>query len=364
MYALGANLFAIRFDVKKLQVIGGPIPVVEDVMRSRPGNTAATFFSVSNNGSLAAVSGTSSPGGVGLAFVDKNGAKKPFAVAPSGFASPRISPDGKQVAVQVNDGAELYISVSDIAGKSAMRRLTFGGDNYAPLWTRDGQRIIFTSNRDGDVALFWQRADGSGSAERLTKAEKGVIHIPESASPDGKFVTLQAGNGVWILSLEGDRKMKSLIEVSSPASANRSAFSPDGHWLVYQSGVTGRGEIYVQPFPPTGAKYQISGPGGLWPLWSPDGKQIFYVAVGRGSPFVIVAVDIQTKPSFGIVKSTLLPIEGLIQNGTSRNYDITPDGKEIIATFLPEQTQSGDRGLQINVVLNWFTELQQRVPVK
>ena len=376
VYALGGNLYAVGFDVKKRQVIGGPIPVVEGVMRSDAlAFTGGAFFSTSNSGSLAVVPGTSSlvrnlrvP-----TLVDKNGSKKPLSVSAANFAGPRISPDGKQVAVTINDGREIYISLYDISGAAAMRRLTFGGSNAFPLWSRDGQRIIFQSDREGDPALFWQRADGSGSAERLSKAETGAGHalnqgpgrpfagiiVPESVSPDGKLITLEAGNGISMVRLDGDRKLKPLIQ-SPPRAASGSVFSPDGHWLAYSE--TGPEQIYVQPFPPTGTTYQITNEGGCCPLWSPDGKQIFYL--DDFSPSRLIAVDIQTRPAFVIGQSTPLHIEGFFQGNGPRDYDITPDGKQFIVAFRPEEAQAADRPIQqINVVLNWFEELKHRVPL-
>jgi Tol biopolymer transport system component len=239
--------------------------------------------------------------------------------------------------------------------------LTFGGGNWNPLWTRDGKRIIFTSTREGgsDLKVFWQPADGSASAEKLTD-EKGVIGA-ESVSSDGKTIAVRIKGQINTLSPGGDRKMQSLIEPPVNTGVSTATFSPDGKWVAYtQFGA--RTEVYVQPFPPTGAKYLVGNNAGA-PLWSPDGKQLFYLQPQAGL-FQIVAVDIQTQPSFVIGKATSLPIEGLRSGGTARTYDITPDGKQFIVTMPPEVGQLSGQTHQINVVLNWFTELQQRVPVK
>jgi eukaryotic-like serine/threonine-protein kinase len=361
VYALGANLFAVPFDAGKVQVTGGPVPIVEGVMRSAPGNTAATFFSFSDNGSLVSVPGNRVLGGNIVSLIDKSGMATKLGLPQGTYAVPRISPDGKQIAVQVNDGKELFISIYDLSGKAALRRLTFGGSNSNPLWTRDGKRIIFTSDRDRDSNLFWQNADGSGAAEKLT-SEKSTV-VVESASPDGKTITVRMNNGTWMMSLEGDHKLQPLIEPSPGTGITRSTFSPDGKWLAYQQ-ISAVNTVFVQPFPPTGAKYQVTSIVSGVPTWSHDGKQIFGLLPQAGL-YQIFATEIQTQPSVVIGKSMTLPVDGLIQGGAGRSYDITPDDKYFIAVVPAESLAGGPAAAQqISVVLNWFRELRERVPVK
>jgi len=367
VYVLGSNLFAVPFDVRKLQVTGGPVPVVEGVMRSNAVNTAATFFSFSNSGSLVSIAGALARSGVIVAMADNSGVKELPGLPAANYAVPRISPDGKQVALQVNDGKEIYITIYELSGKAAPRRLTFGGNNSDPLWTHDGQRIIFTSDREGNSNLFWQRADGSGSPEKLTsgKTDKAPI-FAEAALPDGKSITARINNDIWMLTLEGDRKLQRVFESSKNNASGRSAFSPDGKWLAYQVN-TGQSSIYVEPFPPTGAKYQITSALGTLagaPLWSRDGKQLFHLIPDAGL-YKLAAVDVQTQPSFVIGKSITLPIQNIVQRGGGRGFDITPDGKRFIVELTPDQTPGSQPvSQQINVVLNWFEDLKQRVPVK
>ena len=367
VYALGINLFAVPFNVKKLEVTGGPVPVVEGVMRSAPSNTAATFFSFSNNGSLVAIEGTVVPTGAVPIMFDKAGMKTPLPLPAGTYRIPRISPDGKQVALQVDDGKETFIAIYDLSGKAAIRRLTFGGQNTVPLWTSDGQRIIYTSTRDGDAALYWQRADGSGSPEKLT-TEKTSQPLAHALSPDGKILVVGgvAGPMFSTLRLDGDRKLEPALQASKNSVVGRAALSPDGRWIAYQSPENGPGQVFVQPFPPTGAKYQITSEsaGAGQPQWAPDGKQLIYATLQAGLGRLNV-VDIQTQPNFLVGKATPLPIDGFILGNSLRNFDVTPDGKRFLMMIPPEQLQSnGQASPQINVVLNWFEDLKQRVPVK
>jgi serine/threonine-protein kinase len=366
VYALGGNLFAYAFDAPKLKVTSGPIPIVQGVRRS-PGATAATFFSFSNNGYLAYVPGSSlSSSDTLLALIDQAGIKKPLQLMPGKYSVPRISPDGKQAAIQVDDGKEVFIGIYNLSGTQAMRPLTFGGHNTNPLWTRDGLRIIFQSDREGDAGLFWQRADGSGSAERLTTPEKGVAQVADSASRTENVITVSDSSGaIWVLSLD-DRKLKLLIPKPPIGAVFDAVFSPDGHWLAYNSVTEKNGgpQIYLQRFPPTESPYKVTRTGAnVFPLWSPDGKEIFYLSA-EGAIARINSVDVRTQPSVEFGKPVSLPIEVTNPRGGRRSYDIFPNGSQFIATLTQDEAQSGDRPSQINTVQNWFSELKKLVPVK
>src|SRR5262249_16940374 len=144
-----------------------------------------------------------------LALADRDGKIQPLGLSPQDYYHPRISPDGKQLAVGTDDGSEAVIWIQDIKSGGPPRRLTFGGRNRYPVWTPDGRRITFMSDREGDRSIFWQPADGSGTAERLSKAEAAVDHRPEAWSPDGKILsfrtTAQLGD-IWMLPRTGDQK--------------------------------------------------------------------------------------------------------------------------------------------------------------
>ena len=151
------------------------------------------------------------------------------------------------------------------------------------------------------------------------------------------------GVSLWTLTPQ-DKKPMLLAQLLAQGDAG-AAFSPDGHWMAYQSNETGQLGIFVQPFPPTGAKYQISKNGGRWPLWSPDGKELLYSFLVSGGE-KLFAVNVATQPSFTFSNPVAIPVEGIIpvSTGPARDYDITPDGKYFIA--LTSSTQSERAGPQ------------------
>lgn len=374
VYAIGRVVFAVRFDTRRLQVIGGPVPVIEGVSRSANNLSGTAHFSISGNGSLVYV-----PAPVStvtdtdvLGFVDRKGTVEALKLTPGPYRDPRISPDGKQVAFGSEDDREALVWVYDLAGTSSIRRLTFGGKNRHPVWTPDGQRIAFQSDREGDLAIFWQRADGSGPAERLTKAEQGTAHVPESWSPDGKTLLFGMSKGgefsSQVLSL-ADRKTAPFGNVRSVRPIN-AAFSPDGKWAAYQTSSGNQRDIFVQPFPPSGAIYQITKGGGRrsdgtedaghHPFWSRDGRELYYIPDGSRLAFV----TIKTSPTFSFSAPVLLSrgVPGFREGGpqNTRQNDSTSDNR-VVGVF-PASESSGTGTQQIRVVINWFEELRARVP--
>jgi eukaryotic-like serine/threonine-protein kinase len=367
VYTLGTTLLAVPFDLNKLEVTGGPAPIVEGVRRATVTNNggASAHFAFSANGSMAFVPSGTATGiqAFTVALVDRTGARKQLDIPPRPYNTLRVSPDGKQLALSTDDGSEGVIWVYGLDGTAPFRRLTFDGRNSNPIWTKDGRELVFTSERQADVALFRQAADGSGSAQRLFRPDSAVRLSSQSWSPDGKTLIFILNPGaalgtVMMFSPGSSEKAMPLI-----ARGGELNLSPDGRWLAYQSNESGRMEVYIQPFPTTGAKYQVTIGGGSNPLWSPDGKQLFHLS-DSGALRQVFAMDIQTQPNLVVGKTTSLPIQ-VLQVGGPRGYDITPDGKYFVVLSRQSQTgQTKPRPEQINVTLNWFEELKQRVPVK
>jgi serine/threonine-protein kinase len=367
MYAVGGTLMAVAFDPVSLEVRGRAVPVVDGIVRSaNPASTGASAqFAWSNAGTLAYVKALGSATQLRLALLDRNGTTQPLPLPAREWIHPRVSPDGSQLAVGTDDGREAAVWIYALKGGGEPRRLTFEGRNTSPIWMPDGKHVTFQSDREGDLALFTQQADGLKPAERVAKPEAGLSLRPEAWTKGGILAFLKfppPGSGdVWTLS-QGGGPPKPLVAL--PDSNQRfTAFHPSGQWFAYASSELGRGttnfHIFVQPFPATGAKFQAStsSPNGSDPLWSPDGKRLFYVVRPANE---VVAVDIDPKSGF---VGTPSPVRGLrVQSGgPGRGYDIMPDGTFV--TVLPPDSARRPAE-QINIVLNWFEELKRLVPTR
>jgi Tol biopolymer transport system component len=357
VYAVGGVLFAVPFDPTRLQVTGGPVPILEGVRRSIGGATGVAHFSVSQTGSLVYLPGpVSTAGGPwDLALIDRRGNIEPLNLPSiSEFLFPRVSPDGKRIAFAIDDGDEANISIYDLSRTSAPRRLTFGGKNRFPIWSADGRRVAFQSDREGDLGIFWQPADGTGTAERLTKPDPGTSHVPESWSPKGDRLLFGVTNGrntsLWAYSLQ-DKRAAPFGDIVSTVPIT-SVFSPNGQWVAYGSVASGANAIYVQQFP-NGAKYQVSRIGNH-PVWSPDGKELIY----NPAPNQLSVVPMTTQPTVAFGNPVSIPRPWVMFGAAyAREYDITRDGR-FLGVVPTSQSTSGD----IHVVISWVEELKRRVP--
>jgi Tol biopolymer transport system component/predicted Ser/Thr protein kinase len=352
VYAQGGSLMAVPFDPQRLTVTGAAVPVVEGVLQS-PFSGAAQY-SFSATGSLVYVSGGVQATQRRLVWVSRNGAEQPLAAPMRTYQFPRLSRDGRRVAMEIAE-KETQVWLYDLS-RETLTRLTFGGKTNAnPSWRPDGKRIVFQSNKEGPSNLFWQLADGSGGLERLTTSE--YPHAPNSWSPDGQLLAFievnpTTGYDIWVLRM-GDRKAQPFL--LTPFNESVPQFSPDGRWLAYISDESGRFDIYVQPYPGPGGKWQISTEGGMEPVWNHNGRELFYRSGDK-----MMAVEIATQPSFAAGKPRML-FEGpyLPTPATFPNYDVSPDGQRFLMLKPIEQAMGPT---QINVVLNWFEELKRRVP--
>ena len=348
IYAQAGTLMAVPFDPQRLAVTGSSIPIVEGVMQSANPQTAQ--YSFSENGALVYV-----PGGIQralrrLVWVDRKGAEQPIAAPPHSYGFPRVSPDGRRVALATDGKVWIY----DL-GRETLTPLTTEGGGTAPIWTPDGKRVVFfTGAPQGN--LFWQAADGSSKSERLTTNQ--YPQVPSSWSPDGQVLAFIENNpttrlDLWILRLS-DRKPQPFLRTPYNEAVPR--FSPDGRWLAYVSDESGRYEVYMQPYPGPGGKSQISTDGGTEPVWNPNGRELFYRSGDK-----MMAVDITTQASVSAGKPRMLFEGPYVPTGvTHPNYDISPDGQRFL---MIKQSEQESAPTQVNVVLNWFEELKQKVPM-
>jgi eukaryotic-like serine/threonine-protein kinase len=347
VYVHRGTLLAVPFDADKLQVKGTPVAVGEEVRESGDG---AAQFGLSAQGSLVYVSarGEVEAAERRLMWVSRNGTEQSLAAPARAYQAPRVSPDGRRVAVAIEDQVWLV----DLS-RETLTRLTFEGENANPSWTPDGNRIAFQSNA---IHIFWQLADGGGGRERLTASN--YAQGPDSWSPDGQLLAFteldpSMGRDIWVLRLS-DRKSQPFLRTPFNESAPR--FSPDGHWLAYVSDESGRYEVYVQAYPGPGGKWQVSTEGGTEPVWNRNGRELFYRSGNK-----MMVVEITTQPNFAFGSPRMLFEGGQYMPPSGPysypfpNYDVSPDGQRFL--MITKESKP-----QISVVLNWFEELKRRAP--
>jgi len=375
IYALSGTLYAVGFNPRTQTTNGERIPVLSGVRRTfiRADNGAAQW-SISATGTLAYIPGpldarsTQSPK---LVLSDRNGKIATLKAPLRNYVHPRVSRDGSRLAVGTEEGQDVNIWIYDLAETSTIRKLTLKGRNRYPVWSPDGQRVAFQSDAMGDAGIFLQRADGIGVAERLTTPTKEVSHIPESWSPDGKYLLFaeqrdQRSYVLYRFSMD-DKMSEPFGNVTSPEPIG-ATFSPDGKWVAYGSG--GRASpdsgIFIQPFPATGTVYQVPKVRlegrSYHPVWAPDGKTLFFVP---GSAFPLAAVSVSTQPvvTFGspVGLSETVPRPGLLSTDV-RGYDLLPDGRILTLVSAADQdTAGGTATSEVRVVLNWVEELKRLV---
>ena len=360
LYLREDALYAVPIDLETLAV-GVAVAMVEDV-RSVPPQ-----YAVSETGTLVSIPGQGFDLRT-LALVDRNGVVDRLDIQPARYLSPRLSPDGNRLAVQTSsaDGTSDIWVLDSLRGDRPIRQLTTeGAINFRPVWI-DGGRVAFGSDRDGEMGIYLQAADGSDVAERLTTAEDGSSHQPESWSPLHRTLSfseiLRDGSSALItVSLDSGATPESFY--NDAGSVQRfSAFSPDGNWIAYSSTETGTFEVWVQPFPAgSGVKHRITQNGRAMPLWSADGGELFYRPSPPGAAgFSLLSIEVTTEPRFAFTTERAVRAGNFVVEGGSRDYDITPDGQAFLVVVRANEDAAPP---QVNVVLNWHQELLERVPV-
>ena len=368
VYELGGSLFAARFDLKTLRVIGGPISITGGILR-----VGGPQYAVSKSGTLAYIPGSTSSSGRILVWIDRQGKEEPLAAEPNDYRRLKISPDGTQVALAISVGGSQDIYVWDMIHEN-MRKLTFDeADDSYPIWTPDGKRILFTSNRKDKTGVYWKAADGTGEDELLGSLSDQIL-LPWSWSADGRTLALilakyeSTFSDIGTLSLEGDKTVKPLLQTEYWETAPR--ISPDGKWIAYMANEARQDpfsqyELYVCPFPNVnGGKWKVSTNGANEPEWSRDGRELFY-----WTDDALMTVAVESAPTFKYETPKVLLKRVPISTGslglTGIPWDIHPDGKRVLVLKepgIPNKESAGKNPSKINIVLNWVEELKERVP--
>ena len=297
--------------------------------------------------------------------MDSAGKTQPLHATPGSYREPRFSPDGKRLAFSLEGGAGSDIWVKDLERDTPSRLSVLAGQNDRPVWTPDGKSIIFHSLNPGAPGLYWIRSDGSGEAQRLTEDKPPAF--PTSFSPDGKRLALfQAGASgsmdVLTAPVEGDpahpRLGKPEVFVGTRFVEVEPAFSPDGRWLAYQSNESGNMEVYVRPFPGPGGRWQISTGGGLFPKWSRDGRELFFLTQDRR---IMVAAYTVRGDSFSADKPRVWSETRPVVLPRAPTYDLSPDGKRVAVLMGTADAGEQKPATHVTFLLNFFDELRRRI---
>jgi serine/threonine-protein kinase len=365
------KLMAVPFDGNRMALDGAPIAVVDDVMQAihmpnSLGDSGAGQFAVAGAGTLVYVTGGPQPTDpTELVWVDRDG-KIAAVGAPHGpFGAPRLSPDAKRIAMfsgaAANDGHRVWVYDTERRTHTA---LTTRDEHVAWVqWSPDGNRIVFALLREGKGTLYARSADGSGGAEAIAEP-RPAYQTPSSWARTGKLAFVEnagrTGTDVHVLDVAaGDRK--GAVVVQTPAEESHPAFSPDGNWLAFVSGISGRSEVYVQPYPGPGPRVLISTGGGTAPAWRGDGGELYYHFVQEGA-LRLMAVPITHKGSTlsAGTPRQLFEARGLTTTGPARGYDVMPDGQRFL--FARRVEVPAPPAPPMILVEHWIEDLKRLAP--
>jgi eukaryotic-like serine/threonine-protein kinase len=340
------TLLAQPFDIARLEARGDPVPIAQQV-RANPTNGRAAFSASER----VLTYRTGEPSDSQLLWLDRSGKRMGVLGDPAPYGDVELSPDGKQVAVDIRDRARARdIWIFDIA-RGVRTRFTFDSANdISGRWSPNGDRLVFGSNRDAQAGLYLKQSSGTGR-EQVLLASKN-LPFPDSWSPDGRFLLYDAENpktgwDLWVLPLSGERKPQPFVQTEFREEFGR--FSPDGRWIAYRSNESGRFEVYVVAFPGPGGKWQVSTAGGQFPRWRHDGKEIFYVAADNK----LMAGEVNGQGA-GFDVGTLRPLFEL-QPAGGYPYDVAGDAQRFLVRVPMDQTGSEP----VDVVVNWAAGLKQ-----
>jgi len=367
----GGTLFAAPFDADRLELRGGATPLVEDVAASHIAGFAE--FDFSRNGMLVYRSGAVGAGLTTIQWLDASGKTTPLLAKPGPYARPRLSPDGKRLAVTMEDAAGLNIWIYDMQRDNLSRLTRNDVAPSAAVWSPDGQYIAYQAGGQGGSGVAWTRADGS-SGEPQKLSDQHAVQLPSSISPDGRRLVFlepppEGGSfDIWTLPLnrEGSGVQPGTAEPflqGGPVGGSRSApVSPDGRWLAWGQRGSPVPEVYVRMFgtlpSAAGSKWQISNNGGDSPVWSRTAHELFYHSAGNimVAPYAVKGDDfVADRPRIW----TRLPA-GYATGG----FDLAPDGKRFVVVTPVEAAQAQIEQSHVTFLLNFFDELRKRAPAK
>jgi Tol biopolymer transport system component len=361
IYVTRGTLFAVPFDPGRLQVLGHPTALIEDV--SNDTNFGFARVDLSANGTLLYRKGRTE-GQRTIHWLDNTGKLESLGLDLALYQFPRVSPDGSRLLWQQAEGSSADLWIYDWR-RGSKTRLTDGKDVYTyPVWSPDGRYVVFSSSK----GVFWTRADAAGKPQRLIeRTETAGAQFPTSFTPDGKHLVFSelnpTGGLIQTVVLDGSsgqlRAGKPELFLQTSAALPFSAFSPDGRWLAYADAESGNYEVYVRAFPDKGTRWLISSGGGTMPAWSTNGRELFY---RNDDSRIMVATYTVDGDTFIADKPRVWSDRRLANTGLTPLFDLAPDGKRFLVLMRPEAPDPNAAPSHVTLMINFFDELRRRVP--
>ena len=359
LFVHAGSVFAAPMDLKRLKLTGDPSPVVEAVASNAVSGGAG--FDFARNGAFVFQGGEPTQH-ESIYWISNSAAPQLVATIPGAFTL-RTAPDGQRFALSISEGSSRDVWIYD-SKRETKTRLTFDGVSDSPVWAPDGAYIVFTEQHGDTHEIRCVRADGVGERTRLFSSASSILL--GSFSPDGKhfaFTLTAGGTGtdIWTMPIEqlptgGLKAGAAALFLQTPFNEVQPEFSPDGRWIAYMTDETGRQEVYVQAFPGPGGRWQISS-GGHFPLWSRNGRELFYISQDR-----LMVVSYRSDHGAFVAEKPRLWKEDFVNPSVYRRFDLAPDGKRFAE--LKPLVSAGGRTPDVTFLLNFFDELQRRVPTK